>query len=385
MRIIIFLSIILLTLGGGGWYVYNRLSSAFPGSFVQNKIFIAGFIFVLFSFILGKTLEYNKLYFLSDPLLKFGAYSLGFMFYGFLAVVLVDLFRVIHFFVPVLPTFLRENSTQIRLVIGISVIALVTLTVVYGAWNARYLRVKKLELKVNKKVEGIDTLHIVAVSDVHLGNMTGHGKLGKLINRMNSLKPDIVLIAGDIVDDNIDFVKRSRLLERFRELKPKFGVYAVMGNHEYIGRAHNDLSYFKENDIRMLIDQTELIDEKFYLVGRNDINTERMALSSRKKLNELMVGIDKSKPVLLLDHQPYHLEEAVKNGVDLQISGHTHHGQMWPLSWITKAIFELDWGYLQKKDTHFYVSSGFGTAGPPIKVGSHSELVDIRLVFQSGK
>jgi len=385
MRIIIFLSIILLTLGGGGWYVYNRLSTAFPGSFVQHKLFIAGFIFVLFSFILGKTLEYNKLYFLSDPLLKFGAYSLGFMFYGFLAVVLVDIFRVIHYFVPFLPTFLRENPAQIRLITGISVIVLVTLTVAYGAWNARHLRVKNLELKVNKKVEGMDTLRIVAVSDIHLGNMTGHRKLGKLINKMNALKPDIILIAGDIVDDNIDFVKRNKLLERFRELKPKFGVYAIMGNHEYIGRAHTDLNYFKDNDVRMLIDQTELIDEKFYLVGRNDINTERMALSTRKKMNELMVGIDKSKPVLLLDHQPYHLEEAVKNGVDLQISGHTHHGQMWPLSWITKAIFELDWGYLQKEDTHFYVSSGFGTAGPPIKVGSHSELVEIKLVFQSGK
>lgn len=384
MRIIIFLSIILLTLGGGGWYVYNRLSAAFPGSFVQSKLFIAGFIFVLFSFILGKTLEYNKLYFLSDPLLKFGAYSLGFMFYGFLAVVLVDLLRVIHYFVPFLPTFLHENPAQIRLITGISVIVLVTMTVAYGAWNARHLRVKSLELKVNKTVDGLDTLRIVAVSDIHLGNMTGHRKLGKLINKMNALKPDIILIAGDIVDDNIDFVKRNKLLERFRELKPKFGVYAIMGNHEYIGRAHTDPGYFKENDIRMLIDQTELIDGKFYLVGRNDINTERMALSSRKKLHELMVGIDKNKPVLLLDHQPYHLEEAVKNGVDLQISGHTHHGQMWPLSWITKAIFELDWGYLQKEDTHFYVSSGFGTAGPPIKVGSHSELVDIRLVFRPG-
>lgn len=382
MRLIIFLSVILLTLGGGGWYVYNRLSSAFPQSFVQHKLFIISYVFILFSFIIGKTLEYNKLYAISEPLLKFGAYSLGFMFYGFLAVILVDLLRVANYILPFFDSFLKEHYAQINYLTGIGVITLVALTVGYGIWNARHLRVKKHELVINKPVQGMDTLRIAAVSDIHLGNMTGHGKLGKLIDQVNSIRPDIILIAGDIVDDNIEYVRRNRLLERFKELKPRYGVYAIMGNHEYIGRAHTDLEYFRENDIRMLIDRAELIDGKFYVIGRNDIHTERMVATSRKPLNELMAGIDKSKPIILLDHQPYHLDDASKNGVDLQISGHTHHGQMWPLNYITNAMFEQDWGYLKKGETHFYISSGFGTAGPPIKVGSHSELVDIRLVFK---
>jgi predicted MPP superfamily phosphohydrolase len=385
MRFIIFFSFVLMVLGGGGWYVYSRLSLAFPGSFVQTRLFIGLFIFVAFSFILGKILEFNHFYAISQPLLKFGAYSLGFMFYGLIAVVLVDLLRMVNYFVPIYPAVVKDNMALARQVTGYVMIALVALVAVYGIWNARQLRVKKLELTVDKKVESLDTLRIAAVSDIHLGDMTGHGKLGNLIRKINELDPDIVLIAGDIVDDNIDFVRRNRLLERFKELNPKYGVYAIMGNHEYIGRAHTDLDYFRKNDVRMLIDQAELIDGKFYVMGRNDIQTERMVATAnpRKPLNELVAGIDKSKPIILLDHQPYHLDDAMKNGVDLQISGHTHHGQMWPLNYITNAMFEQDWGYLKKAETHFYISSGFGTAGPPIKVGSHSEVVDIRLVFRA--
>ena len=195
MRLVIFLSFILLTLGGGGWYVYNRLSAAFPQSLVQHKLFIISYIFILFSFIIGKTLEYNKFYTISEPLLKFGAYSLGFMFYGFLAVVLIDLLRLANYFIPFFQVFIKEHSGQVRFFTGIGVIALVVLTVSYGIWNARQLRVKKLELTMNKPVEGMDTLRIAAVSDIHLGNMTGHRKLGKLINKMNEHKPDIILIA----------------------------------------------------------------------------------------------------------------------------------------------------------------------------------------------
>lgn len=385
MRFVIFFSFILLILGGGGWYVYSRLSAAFPGSFVQTRLFIGLFIFVTFSFILGKVLEFNHFYAISQPLLKFGAYSLGFMFYGLIAVVLVDLLRLTNYFVPVFPAFIRENLVMARQVTGFVMIGLVILVSGYGIWNARYLRVKNLELTVNKKTEGLDTLRIAAVSDIHLGDMTGHGKLSKLIGKINALEPDIVLIAGDIVDDNIDFVRRNRMFERFKEIRSRYGIYAIMGNHEYIGRAHTDLGYFRENNINLLIDSTALIDGKFYVVGRNDFNTEQMAVSSRKEISELMKDLDMTKPVILLDHQPYHLDNSSQAGVDLQISGHTHHGQMWPLSFITKAIFELDWGYMKKGDTHFYVSSGFGTAGPPFKIGSHSELVNIRLVFPAGE
>ena len=94
-----------------------------------------------------------------------------------------------------------------------------------------------------------------------------------------------------------------------------------------------------------------------------------------------MKGVDHSMPVILMDHQPFGLHEAVENGVDLQLSGHTHHGQLWPFSFITKRVYELSWGYLKIGDTHFYVSCGVGTWGPPVRTGNSPEIMNIILSF----
>jgi predicted MPP superfamily phosphohydrolase len=101
----------------------------------------------------------------------------------------------------------------------------------------------------------------------------------------------------------------------------------------------------------------------------------------RKDLSTLLQGVDKKLPIILLDHQPYNLSEAEKNGVDLQLSGHTHKGQISPGNLITKKVYEVDWGYEKKGNFNIYVSSGVGTWGPPIRTGSHSEIVDIYINF----
>jgi predicted MPP superfamily phosphohydrolase len=202
------------------------------------------------------------------------------------------------------------------------------------------------------------------------------------VNAINDRQPDVVLLAGDTFDGTPEMVIREDAGVEFDRLQSRYGAYAISGNHEYIGEREKPdavntiFGYMASHGVQPLRDSVALIDGSFYIAGRND----RMA-GARKTIPELLEGVDRQLPVILLDHQPYHLEQAEQAGVDLQLSGHTHHGQMWPLNYITRKIYEKDWGFLQKGTSNFYVSCGAGTWGPPIRTAGYSEIVVIDLKF----
>jgi predicted MPP superfamily phosphohydrolase len=131
----------------------------------------------------------------------------------------------------------------------------------------------------------------------------------------------------------------------------------------------------------MLADEGLRVGDNFYVVGRNDASSARYSGGSRKNINELLSGVDKSLPVILLDHQPLELGKSEAAGVDIEFSGHTHRGQLFPNEYITNRLFELDWGYLKKGNLNAFVSSGIGTWGPPVRIGSKSEIVNIKVNF----
>ncbi|HNY02698.1 MAG TPA: hypothetical protein PKG48_08935, partial [Bacteroidales bacterium] len=164
-------------------------------------------------------------------------------------------------------------------------------------------------------------------------------------------------------------------------IRAKYGVYAITGNHEYIGGAEAAVQYLWDHGLTMLRDTAVYIEPGLYLVGREDRDRPRFSGKERKELAEIMSGIDRTKPVILLDHQPFHLEQAEEQGADLQLSGHTHHGQLWPFNYITLAMYEVSSGYKKKGNTHVYVSPGFGTWGPPVRIGNRPEIVLIRIHF----
>jgi len=203
-----------------------------------------------------------------------------------------------------------------------------------------------------------------------------------MVNRINALKPDIILFAGDLVDEDLAPVIRHDLGKSLTRLSAPLGVYAITGNHEYIGGADKAVRYLEEHGINVLRDSVVLIGNSFYLAGREDRDKNRFSNKARKNLAELLTGVDMAKPVIMMDHQPFRLDDVAAAGVDLQLSGHTHHGQLWPFNYITKAIFELSWGYKQKDKSHFYVSSGYGGWGPPVRTGNRPELVSIRMKFE---
>jgi predicted MPP superfamily phosphohydrolase len=193
-----------------------------------------------------------------------------------------------------------------------------------------------------------------------------------------------VLIAGDVVDDSPKPMERKHLGELLAQLNAPLGVYYVQGNHELYGNFSHTIHYLQRHGLTALLDTALLIDDSFYVVGRLDRSNGRgfEAGKNRKTLEELLAGIDQSKPVILLDHQPYELDKTVAAGVDVQLSGHTHRGQMWPLTLITKRMYEVDHGYLRKGGTHFYVTEGIGTWGPKVRIGTRSEIVLLKIFFK---
>ena len=282
----------------------------------------------------------------------------------------------------------RSNETSnLSIIIAMVVIVLLAGLMAYGTWSARSPKVTKYDLNVNKAPENLKSLKIIMVSDIHLGYEVDNRRLTIMVNKINELNPDIVLIPGDIIDSSIEPFVKQNMSVNFKRIKSKYGVYACLGNHDEMGRKIDDVvKTFNDSGINVLRDKAILINNSFYVIGRDDISQESQTKVKRKELSDIIKDLDKSRPLILMDHQPRNFDDTQKQGIDLQVSGHTHRGQLFPANLITNAIFELDYGYLQKNNSNFIVSSGYGTWGPPIRIGSRSEIVEINInLFGSDK
>ncbi|GMB02007.1 hypothetical protein PIPA1_48070 [Pelosinus sp. IPA-1] len=269
------------------------------------------------------------------------------------------------------------------MVLGFSVLFLVVALILYGNWNAKKTRIRKYELTVNKTAPGLSQLHIAMISDIHLGVIVDKDRLETIIKQINALHPDIIFLVGDTIDEDVKFFIEEEMSVTLGKLHAPYGVFAVLGNHEYLG-GESDLAaeHIGKSNIKLLRDEYLMINKQFYVVGRDDRSAKKANGKGRFPLYRVMQGIDHELPIILLDHQPYKLEEGQRNRVDLQLSGHTHHGQFFPNNLIIQRVFEIDWGYLRKGAYQVIVSCGIGTWGPPIRIGNHPEIIDLLITFE---
>jgi len=376
---IIFFGIVLSIYGLINFYILRRGLSVIPDSY--KSLFLVSGIFFVVSFIAGRFLERVWISFFSDALIYIGAFWIAFMVYFFLALVIIDLLRLINFVIPFYPSFITENIEKAKKVAALIVMILVTITVVGGYINTKMIVTKTYSIKINKQAGGLRKLNVVMASDLHLGTILGPSFLYKVVDKINKLKPDIILLAGDVIDEDIAPVIKNGVGDELLRLKAKYGVFSITGNHEYIGGVEEATEYLTAHGVNVLRDKVEMIDSSFYLVGREDRASRQFAGRQRKSLEDLVAGLDKSHPIIMMDHQPFGLNEAFENGIDLQLSGHTHNGQLWPFNYIVEKIYDLSWGYKINGDTHYYVSCGVGGWGPPIRTGSRPEIIDLKISF----
>lgn len=354
-----------------GWNGFMLLSTWFPS--ISSTIYGLIFSIVALSFIIGRIAALGAV----GRLLKvIGSYYVFVLEYAMLILPVANLTAWglgrfvgdIHAFVPI---------------IGLIVIGLLAILIAVGSWNAWSPVLRTYQIHIAKDVEGLQSLRIVMASDFHLGNVVGRRHLRKFVDHIQGSQPDVVLLAGDIIDDSIEPFMRNRLEQEMSQIKARYGTYAVLGNHEYYG-GHREkfIAEMGKLHIPVLQDEVQLAADRFYIAGRKDKTSERFDPEGRKSVDELLEGISRQRPVFLMDHQPNEYDEAMAAGVDLIVSGHTHRGQFFPNQYFTKRMFELDWGHLLKDGRmHAIVSSGFGTWGPPIRLGSRAEIVEIEVTF----
>lgn len=360
-------------------YVFLGCRKALPLSRSVLRAYSLTFLVVASSFPVGRMLENLWISPISELLIWVGSFWFAAMLYLSLGFAGVDLFGLGYRWLLGKPLTPRVEQL-VRSAIG----AATLLAILGGYLNALAPQVRHLEISVFGAGQKESSLRIVVASDIHLGTIVGQSRLERIIKMIRELNPDLVLLPGDILDEDPQTVVQDNVGELLRSIPARYGVFAIMGNHEYIGGVEQACRYLEEHGITVLRDRTVRIGDLLYLVGREDRSITRFTGKLRKPLGRLLDEVDRGLPIILMDHQPFDLNEAVQNGVDLQVSGHTHHGQLWPLNLITSLLYEVSWGYLHKRKTHIYVSSGVGTWGPPVRIGNHPEIVEIHLTF-SGK
>lgn len=356
---ILLYALIVFYVGWSGWsWMKPTLSRRF------RILYIVALIFLASSFILARVIEGSII------LNVIGSYWLA------MFSLLILLLPIVHLVVWVTKlTALPRHEVQKWS--GIFTLSALVLLIGYGSFNAYSPTVRAYDIKVDKKGPASGELNIVMASDMHFGYLSGKKHAIRMVEEINALKPDIVLFPGDIIDDDINPYKENGIGEILAGIKAPYGVYTSLGNHDrFQGEMRELIDLLEESGMRVLYDESVEIDDWLTLVGRKDYSDK-----DRAELSTLTEGLDQAKAMFLLDHQPLGFNIAQELGIDLVVSGHTHHGQIAPANLITQRLFENDWGYLQKGQLHTIVSSGYGFWGPPIRIGSRAEIVQINVSF----
>ena len=319
-------------------------------------------------------------------------YWLGILLYLILAVLMADAICFLLFLITK-----RRLKCRTAAAGGICAVVVLGLSA-WGAYNARIIQVTPYEITVNKDGGRLENLNVVLAADLHLGYNIGTAHMMQMVDKINEQNADIVVFAGDIFDNEYEALDDpEELIEVKKKIQSKYGVYACYGNHDveekilagftFGGNKKKESSiqmdeFLERAGIHLLQDEAVLIDDSFYLYGRPDAQRPGRGINMRKTAAELMGELDTEKPVIVIDHEPKELQELADVGVDIDLCGHTHDGQMFPANLITALMWENSYGYLKKDHMHTIVTSGVGLFGPNMRVGTIAEICPITVHFQ---
>lgn len=356
-----------------------------PGQKKKHWLFWLAYVLLNLSVVSTTVLPEGTL---KRVLYTIGVWFIGWFTYLLMFYLLADLFLWVSRKVPGRgygkgSIFAKDRRKEKRRMALLSMTLLATVVTVYGGFHAKDVTTVRYDVQVEKSGGNARSLNIVMVSDIHLGYIVGVQDIRKMTDAIRALDPDLVILAGDIFDDNFHAVRdQEAIMELLRGMESTYGTYAALGNHD-AGRTYPEMVRFLEDSgIVVLEDEGVLVGESFFLAGRKDYRPIGNQGEARKPLESYLSDVDKTRPFLLIDHQPVALEDAQAFGVDLLLSGHSHKGQIFPGRIFTRMIYRNDWGYLRMGTMHSVVTSGFGTWGPPMRVGTDSEIVQVMVEFQ---
>lgn len=316
--------------------------------------------------------------FLAGIFTTVAGYLLPFYLYLFLTVLFFDILLLINWIFKIVPGEKLKTThfkkTGLSVILGLSIAV-----VVAGVINFNTIRTSEYQIEIPGKSSKIDHLKIAFVADFHLQERVNIHFVERFAAKIAEIKPDLMLFGGDIVEGDRDDGNMVVIEQILRSIKTKYGVFAVLGNHEFYG-GQDKGSFFDKAGMKVLCDTILVIDSSFNLAGRYDSH-----FSGRKTIGDLMKSVTDSLPVILIDHRPTEMEQVSKTAVDVQLSGHTHNGQLFPINLILKSMYQLCWGYEKIGNTHFFVTSGIRLWGPPVRTTGKSEIMVIDIKFTRNK
>lgn len=326
---------------------------------------------------------------------RISTYWIGIMLYSLLYVVLFDLLRLIAKHTKLKNTLLFSRGSVIS--IGSVVVACAVATCLYGIFNARNIKVNEYSVTVNKSCGSDKHLKAVLVADLHMGYAIGVDHITNMVEKINQQDADIVIIAGDIFDNSYDSMDDPEGIKaQLRSIKSKYGVYAVYGNHDIDEKIlmgftfdwggkqlHSEkmTNFMKECNIKLINDESVLINDEFYLVGRRDTDEPGTEDGTRAEISELTKDLDKTKPIFVLSHEPDELQKTADAGADIDFSGHTHDGQLFPGNLTIGLFWENPCGMIKKDNMYSIVTSGVGVYGTFMRVGTDAEICSVDIDF----
>ena len=364
-----FLALLLAMVVYEGWHLWKIVPGGWPVKLVFTGLFVCWFCVFVAGLAFTERFSVRTTVWLSE----IGMPWMIVFVYLFLLFALADLALLCR----LVPRAVLENNA----VVCFSLVGFIAVLTWAGNLHYRHKSREKLTIQTDKVLER--PLTIVFASDLHLGYQNRRPELARWIDLINAAHPDLVLLGGDVLDRSLRPVLEGNYAAEFRRLSAP--AYAVFGNHEYYGDPEKARQFFADAGITLL--QDEAVDVfSLRIIGREDrTNPARKPLSAllgeiTEATSDLSAGMPPATPfTILLDHQPFHLEEAEAAGIDFQFSGHTHRGQIWPANWVTDAMYEKSWGSHTRGHTRYYISSGLGIWGPKVRLGSRSEYLVLHL------
>ena len=328
-----------------------------------------------------------------------GNYFLGIFLYTLVIILLADFGRILLKYVFHASWI---HSRTAFTVAGAICALLILLLSACGIFHAKYIKTTSYDVIINKTIPERTSMKVVLLADTHFGYNAGVLHARELVRKINKQKPDLVCIAGDIFDNEYDAVRNPEKLEKtLRGIKSTYGVYACWGNHDLneeilagftFKHKDGDLSdikdprmkkFLKDSNIHILEDESVLINDQFYVIGRKDVSLTEKIHETRKAPAQLTEKLDRDKPIIMIDHQPKELQELADAGVDLDLCGHTHNGQTFPGNFTIKLMWENPCGLLIKDNMTNITTSGAGVWGPAMRIGTDSEICSINIQLKN--
>lgn len=368
---------------------------------MSTTTFILSGILLLIIFLVSEILFYNyfkrmiKFYknnYESEKIIKIISLLISFLFLvfafmfmplGLLVFIYTISFCIIYEIISIIIKKITKRETFFEKLVKSGILVFITLIsfIGHGIWNVRHI----VKMEYTLENDSLSGLKIGMITDVHMGVCINVDEIEETLRDLEKEKIDILFLVGDIFDEMTSDSDAKKACELFGNIKTTYGTYFVYGNHD-LGRYKEPPCFtekelteeFEKNGVTVLTDETMIIDDLFYVTGRRDASF--IEDFGRKTIEELLEGIDKTKPIILLDHQPLDFEIAKENGVTLQLSGHTHAGQISPFEWLIEKYtrYDLIYGIKNNGKSNLIVSAGLGVWGFPLRIGSECEYVIIK-------